>query len=116
MYRVVAFNRFNGCRVPRGNVVDHPYTEDQPLCDVSRLIVVRILASSIPEGLENNPTVTLKLDELMASEEFKTREEPYKDEDSVEKTRTVHGYFDELGLSSKPYPEIDMEDVEWQIR
>ena len=109
-YLNVCFIRQHGRNVERGTVADRPF--DAEIVYVEPFIVVKIDAELIPEGLENNPTVKLKLDELMLK--YPSTTEQYEDEEGNSKTRTIYGYFHEEGNSGQPWPIITMENVTYE--
>ena len=106
----VAFIRHNGRMKPRGFVADLPFGITLPYS--KPFIVVQVDETTVPDGVVGNPTVELKLDELMLK--YPSTTEKYTDEDGVEQERIIHGYFHEDGNSSTPYPVITMEDVDYE--
>ena len=108
----VIFIRHNGRKVARGTVADLPFGVNVPLNYVKPFIVVQVDEKTIPSGLVGNPTLRLKLDKLMLK--YPSTIEKYTDEEGIEHERTIHGYFHEDGVSSKPYPVITMEDVTYE--
>jgi len=95
--------------VATGFVADYPTSLSIPYVDP--FIVVRIDASTIPEGVEKNKTVQLKLDKLRSMEEYQDVPKTRVGEDGKTVNYVDYGYFSEDCRSSEPYPVIDMEDV-----
>ena len=94
---------------PRGYVADLP--TNAPCYFVDPFIIVQIDEADIPADWLGDPTVRLKLDELM--KRYPNTEEEYTDENGDTQTRTVYGYFHEEGRSVVDgCPVVTMDDVE----
>ncbi len=100
--------------VLRGGVADYPFSGEIPY--VKPFIVVQIDESTIPEGLDKNPTVRLKLDELLANPKYQPEDIISTDEEGNETTITPPHYFAVDGVSTKPYPTITINDVTYETK
>jgi hypothetical protein len=111
MLKTVSFMRVDGSK-PRGQIADAKLFDTKEWSYVKPFILVKVEEDDIPDELWMNGSVHLKLDELMGR--YPNTIEEYEDEEGNQQTRTIYGYFHELGHSSRlieEQPQITVEDV-----
>ncbi len=97
----------------RGQIAGHPFAQNQNIGSDKYFITVDIDLTDVDISvIEDVTSIELILPPLLAK--YKDVEEQYEDENGDMQSRTIYGYFSELGNNSGETPMITLNDLTWE--
>ena len=109
----VPFMRSKNRLIPQWQIADAKLFDTQKWSDARHFVLIKIEENDLPQEMYMNPNIRLRIDKLQA--EYPNTTEEYIDENGDTQTKTVYGYFHELGVSSldiDKQPQLTVDDVE----